>query len=89
VESKIINWGIIGAGKIAQIAADLNAVSNTKLYGIASRDLKKHMTSLPEFNADKAYGANEDLAMDTKHRYIYIATPHKPFINYTFIMFEA
>ena len=37
MSTKIINWGIIGAGKIAsKFAKDLNVVPNSKLYGIAS-----------------------------------------------------
>ncbi len=42
MDSKIINWGIIGAGKIAsKFATDLNAVSHTKLYGIASKETQE------------------------------------------------
>ncbi len=77
MDSKIINWGIIGAGKIAsKFTSDLNAVSHTKLYGIASRDLKKAQHFASEFDADKAYGTYEDLALDSNIDAIYIATPH-------------
>ncbi len=77
MDSKPINWGIIGAGKIAsKFATDLNAVSHTKLYGIASRDLKKAQHFASEFDANKAFGAYEDLALDSNIDAIYIATPH-------------
>jgi predicted dehydrogenase len=77
MDYKIINWGIIGAGKIAsKFATDLNAVSNTKLYGIASRNQEKAELFASEFNADKSYGAYEDLALDPYIDAIYIATPH-------------
>lgn len=77
MDSKIVNWGIIGAGKIAsKFATDLNTVSHTKLYGIASRDLKKAQHFASEFYADKAYDVYEDLALDPNIDAIYIATPH-------------
>ncbi|WP_296317710.1 Gfo/Idh/MocA family protein [Winogradskyella sp. UBA3174] len=75
--SKIINWGIIGAGKIAsKFATDINALKGAKLYGIASRNLEKAQHFALKFNANKAYGAYKDLVLDPKIDAIYIATPH-------------
>jgi predicted dehydrogenase len=77
VDTKIINWGIIGAGKIAKkFATDLNSTSNTKLYGIASRNLEKAKGFGLKFNSAVAYGSYEDLASDPNIDAIYIATPH-------------
>ncbi|WP_296384681.1 Gfo/Idh/MocA family oxidoreductase [Winogradskyella sp.] len=77
MNSKIINWGIIGAGKIAsKFATDLNSVSNTNLYGIASRDVEKAQSFALEFEANNAYGNYEALALDPNIDAIYIATPH-------------
>jgi predicted dehydrogenase len=77
VDTKIINWGIIGAGKIAKkFATDLNSISNTKLYGIASRNLEKAKDFGLKFNSTVAYGSYEDLASDPNIDAIYIATPH-------------
>jgi predicted dehydrogenase len=77
MDSKIINWGIIGAGKIAsKFAADLNSVSNAKLYGIASRSREKAQHFASEFGANKAYDSYETLVLDSNIDAIYIATPH-------------
>ncbi|MFC0604235.1 Gfo/Idh/MocA family protein [Winogradskyella pulchriflava] len=77
METKVIKWGIIGAGKIAlKFAEDLNTVENAKLYGVASRNLKKAKSFALKLNADVAYGNYEDLALDPNIDAIYIATPH-------------
>jgi predicted dehydrogenase len=77
MDSKIINWGIIGAGKIAtKFATDLNTVSNSKFYAIASRNLEKAKNFGKEFNADIAYGSYDELVLDDNIDAIYIATPH-------------
>lgn len=77
METKIIRWGIIGAGKIAtKFAEDLRTVPNTKLYAIASRNLEKAKKFGVEFNADVAYGNYKELTLDSNVDAIYIATPH-------------
>jgi predicted dehydrogenase len=77
MDSKIINWGIIGAGKIAsKFATDLSSVSNAKLYGIASRSIEKAKYFASEFDANKAYDSYEALVLDLNIDAIYIATPH-------------
>lgn len=77
MKSKTINWGIIGAGKIAtKFATDLNTVSNSNFYAIASRNLEKAKAFGKEFHADIAYGSYEDLVSDSNIDAIYIATPH-------------
>ncbi|WP_317170217.1 Gfo/Idh/MocA family protein [Winogradskyella eckloniae] len=75
--SKIINWGIIGAGKIAtKFATDLNAVPNCNFYAIASRHIEKAETFKNQYNANVAYGSYEELVKDNTIDAIYIATPH-------------
>lgn len=77
MDSKIINWGIIGAGKIAsKFAEDLNTVYNAKLYAIASRSLEKAKVFGLKFNTSVAYGNYKDLITDDNVDAIYIATPH-------------
>jgi len=77
MKSKTINWGIIGAGKIAsKFASDLNTVSNSKLYAIASRNLEKANSFKEQFNANRAYGNYKDLALDSNIDAVYVATPH-------------
>jgi predicted dehydrogenase len=77
MDSKIINWGIIGAGKIAtKFATDLHTVKDSKFYAIASRSQEKAEDFKQIFKAEKAYGSYEDLVADPNIDAIYIATPH-------------
>ncbi|MBT8243850.1 MAG: Gfo/Idh/MocA family oxidoreductase [Winogradskyella sp.] len=77
MKTKVVRWGIIGAGNIAEkFAKDLHSVSNCKLYGIASRNLKKAEKFASKFKATKAYGNYESLAKDEQVDVVYIATPH-------------
>jgi len=77
MKTKTINWGIIGAGKIAsKFATDLLTVSNSKLYAIASRNLEKARGFGEKYKAIKAFGSYEDLVADPNIDAIYIATPH-------------
>jgi len=77
MDSNSINWGIIGAGKIAtKFATDLNTVPDSKLYAIASRNIEKAKVFGQEFSADIAYGSYKELASDPNIDAIYIATPH-------------
>jgi predicted dehydrogenase len=77
MDSKIINWGIIGAGKIAtKFATDLHTVPNSRFYAIASRTIEKAEDFKQKFKAEKAYGTYEDLVADPNIDAIYIATPH-------------
>ena len=77
MHSKIINWGIIGAGKIAsKFAMDLNSVGSTNFYGIASRNLEKAQRFASDYGAENAYGTYKDLVLDPNIDAIYIATPH-------------
>ncbi|REE25055.1 putative dehydrogenase [Winogradskyella pacifica] len=77
MDGKTINWGIIGAGKIAsKFASDLQMVSNSKLYAIASRNLEKAKLFRQDYKATMAYGTYEDLVADSNIDAVYIATPH-------------
>jgi predicted dehydrogenase len=77
MDSKIINWGIIGAGKIAtKFATDLHTVPNSNFYAIASRTIEKAEDFKQKFKAEKAYGTYEDLVTDPNVDAIYVATPH-------------
>jgi len=74
---KTIKWGILGLGKIAHsFAKDLLTVPGNQLTAVASRTLEKAEDFKAEFNAVKAYGSYEALAVDPEVDVIYIATPH-------------
>lgn len=77
MQPKTINWGIIGAGKIAsEFAKDIITVPNSKLIAITSRSLKKANQFSKAYNIEKAYGSYNKLVLDNTIDAIYIATPH-------------
>ncbi|GIU52914.1 Gfo/Idh/MocA family protein [Shewanella sp. KT0246] len=74
---KTLNWGIIGAGRIAhQFASDMAVVSNCNFYAVAARDKKRAVEFAEQYDAKVAYGDYESLYNDDKIDVVYIATPH-------------
>lgn len=74
---KIIRWGIIGLGKIAnKFATDLQTLDHCELYAVGSRHQEKANSFAKQHNATKAYGNYEILAADPNIDAVYIATPH-------------
>ncbi|NLL73685.1 MAG: Gfo/Idh/MocA family oxidoreductase [Clostridiales bacterium] len=72
-----IKWGIIGTGSIAsKFARALNSMKDTKLVGVASRNINKAKEFSEKFQVEKAYGSYEDLVKDEEIDVIYIGTPH-------------
>ncbi|MFT4734047.1 MAG: putative dehydrogenase [Algoriphagus sp.] len=73
----MINWGIIGIGKIAdKFASDLSTVENTNLVAVASRSLERAQAFGTKHHADNAYGSYEEIFNTPNLDAIYIATPH-------------
>lgn len=74
---KIINWGIIGCGKIAiKFASDLKLVSDAKLYAVASRNKMNAASFAKEFDVPLFYDNYDELVLNNEVDIIYIATPH-------------
>ncbi|WP_299061619.1 Gfo/Idh/MocA family oxidoreductase [uncultured Polaribacter sp.] len=77
MKNKIIKWGIIGPGKIAnKFAADLATVKDAELVAVASRSQDKANEFSKKFNVKKAYDSYFKLAQDDDLDAVYIATPH-------------
>lgn len=77
MKDKVINWGIIGCGNIAnKFAKDLLTIENATLYAVASRTQEKADAFALEYSAKKAYASYEALAKDKNIDAVYIATPH-------------
>ena len=75
--TKVIKWGIIGLGNIAQkFAEDLSLIEDAELVAVASRSKVKANNFSTKFNVKQAYNSYEDLAKDPNVEAIYIATPH-------------
>ena len=76
-ETKIIRWGILGLGHIAQkFAQDIASVHGTELYAVASRSHQKASSFANQFNVPVSYGSYELLVKDPLVDTISIATPH-------------
>ena len=72
-----MNFGIIGAGDIANaMATTLNALEETNLYAIASRDIGRANEFKNKYNAEKSYGSYAEMVEDENIDVVYIATPH-------------
>lgn len=77
LESKTINWGILGLGSIAhKFATDLLTVEGANLYAVASRSQDKADQFASKYNSAIAYGSYKALAKDKNIDAVYIATPH-------------
>jgi len=64
----MINWGILGCGKIAhKFAEDLLTIPKAKLYAVASRNQKKAKDFALKFNAPISYGTYEELTPHVFH----------------------
>lgn len=75
--TKVIRWGIIGLGKIAnKFAQDLLTIDGAQLYAVASRNQEKSNEFATKYKAVKAYNNYKALAEDPNVDAIYIATPH-------------
>ncbi len=75
--SKKINWGIIGAGKIAgKFATDLATLPEANLYAIASRSESKATAFAQNYGFQKVFGSYESMLQDPDVQAVYIATPH-------------
>lgn len=75
--SKIINWGILGCGKIAYMFAEgLETLSDAKLEAVASRTEGKAETIGKIFNVKNIYHNYEGLVNNPAVDVIYIATTH-------------
>lgn len=74
---KIINVGIIGAGKIAKkFAEGIQAVPKARLYAIAAREIERAKEFASTYGAEKAYGSYEEMLADEKLDLVYISTPN-------------
>lgn len=76
---RIINWGIIGLGNIAnKFAQTVKAMDSVELKGVASRNKEKSEAFGKAYDVpfDKCYGSYEELVKDESIDAIYIAVPH-------------
>lgn len=74
----MINWGIIGAGNIAnRFAKSLKEVKGAELYAVACRTMDKAERFRANHPCEVAYDSYIDLLNDSQVEAVYIALPHK------------
>jgi predicted dehydrogenase len=75
--AKIIRWGILGAGKIAnKFASDLRWVEDAELKAVGSQDKLKGEQFAKTYNIPIVYNSYEELVTSKEVDVIYVATPH-------------
>ncbi len=86
---RLVKWGIIGAGKIAEkFISDFNYVSHGKIMAIASRDIFKSQLLAEKYGIPKFYGSYNEMLTDSSIDAVYIATPHSLHFEHTLLCFE-
>lgn len=86
----IMRVGIIGAGHIAEKAAEtLNGMHNCEAYAIGSRSIEKAESFAKRWNLPNFYGSYRELIKDPKVDLIYVATPHSHHYQVTKEAIEA
>lgn len=89
MQNNKINWGIIGAGRIAQtFADDLKLSPNAVLRAIASRNSEKAQSFAQKNDIAQFYDSYQALAKDPDIDVIYIATPHPLHYENTLLCIE-
>jgi predicted dehydrogenase len=89
MNEKTVNWGIVGAGRIARKFVDgLAATRNGRAYAVASRDEKKAQQFAAEKGMPVAHGSYEALANDPNVDVVYIGTPNTFHAPHTLLMLE-
>jgi predicted dehydrogenase len=74
---RIINWGIIGPGRIAhKFAQGIASLPDAKLYAVASRSEERARSFANKYGAPCYYEGYEKIVQNPEVDIIYISTPH-------------
>lgn len=75
--NKKLNFGIIGAGHIANaMATTIMQMREVNMYAIGSRSIEKAVAYKEKYKMEKAYGSYDELVKDENVDVVYVATPH-------------
>ena len=77
LSKKQVNWGIVGAGRIAEkFCEDMSYVINGKLAAVAARSLESATKFAEKYQIPNAYAGYQTLFNDLEIDVVYIATTH-------------
>lgn len=83
---RIIKWGILGLGKIAdKFVSDLGLVHDALVLAVGSRDQSKAAAFAAAHQVERAYGSYEALVNDPDIDIVYIASPHSHHYEHTML----
>lgn len=83
------NWGILGAGKIAnKFAAGLKLLRNATLHSVGSRSAAKAADFAAKHGFSRSYGSYHDFAADPDLDIVYVATPHSHHLEHTLLCLD-
>lgn len=86
----MINWGIIGLGKIAhKFAKDLALLDGAKLHAVASRSPERSKAFAEEYHVPNYYDSYQAMMDCPDLDVIYIATPHTLHYENTMLCIKA
>jgi predicted dehydrogenase len=84
------NWGIIGAGRIANLFADgLKELPNANRYAIAARSSERAEAFREKHGFERAYGSYGEMLADPKVDIVYISTTNNLHFKHTMMSLEA
>ena len=77
MNTKTINWGIIGCGDVTEVKSGpaFNKVPNSKLIAVMRRNAEKAQNYAQRHGVEKWYSDADDLINDPEINAIYVATP--------------
>lgn len=86
----MINFGIIGLGKIAhKFAQDITLVPGARLYAVASRDKLKAQEFATTHGAEHHYESYKELVNNPEVAVVYIATPNNFHYRHVLLCLQA
>lgn len=87
---KIYNWGIIGAGRIAnKFAEGLKILPNAHRYAIAARSLDRAEEFKNKHGFEKAFGSYEEMLADPEVDVVYISTTNNLHFKHSMMCLDA
>jgi predicted dehydrogenase len=78
MKKTIVNWGILSTAKIGweHVIPAIQKSKNSKVLGLASRNLSKAQSLCKKFKISKSYGSYEELYQDPDIDIIYNPLPN-------------
>jgi len=73
---KVLNWAILGAGAIANEAAQALQRTGRKFYAVGNRTHEKAVAFAEKYNIVKVYDNIDEMFLDENVDIIYITSPH-------------